>query len=57
MSNKKKSQRFNNFIKWLSSALNLPADTVEKTVRTIPADERKGIRTLAQWRPLIEKYR
>jgi len=57
MSKKNNSQRFNNFVQWLSGRLNLPADTVENTVRAIPADERRGITTVRQWRPLIEKYR
>jgi len=33
------------------------AETIEKTVRAIPADERRGVTKPKQWRPLIEKYR
>jgi len=52
-----KAEKFNLFTRWLSDRLNLPADAVVKTVRVIPEDERQGIRTLKQWRPLIEKFR
>jgi len=57
MAKKQNTDRFNTFVKWLSGCLNLPAETIEKTVRAIPAEERRGIVTVKQWRPLIEKYR
>lgn len=44
MQKKVNTERFEKFVRWLSGALNLPAD------------ERQGIRTLKQWRPLIHKY-
>ncbi len=53
---KKNSERFNDFVQWLSGALNLPAETIENTVRAIPEDERREIRNLRQWRIQVNKY-
>ena len=51
-----KTEKFNLFTQWLSDRLNLPADTVTKTILLIPRDERRVIKNLKQWRVLINKY-
>lgn len=53
---KQNTERFNSFIQWLSDRLNLPADTVAKTILLIPPDERRGIKNLRQWRIQVNKY-
>ena len=51
-----KTEKFNLFTQWLSDRLNLPADTVAKTILLIPLDERREIRNLRQWRIQVNKY-
>jgi len=51
-----KTEKFNLFTQWLSDRLNLPADTVAKTILLIPPDERRGIKNLRQWRIQVNKY-
>jgi len=51
-----KTEKFSSFTQWLSGRLNLPADAVAKTILLIPADERREIRNLRQWRINVSKY-
>jgi len=51
-----KAEKFSSFTQWLSGRLNLPADTVAKTILLIPPDERRDIKNLRQWRIQVNKY-
>ena len=51
-----KAEKFSSFTQWLSGRLNLPADTVAKTILLIPPNERRDIKNLRQWRIQVNKY-
>ena len=51
-----KAEKFGSFAQWLSGRLNLPSDTVAKTILLIPPDERRHIKNLRQWRIQVNKY-
>ena len=53
---KHKTEKFSSFTQWLSGRLNLPADTVAKTILLIPPNERRDIKNLRQWRIQVNKY-
>ena len=51
-----KTEKFSSFAQWLSGRLNLPFDTVSKTILLIPPAERRDIKNLRQWRIQVNKY-